>query len=72
MTKFKDSKKSIKLNENDILNLRQRLLRLILPKIIEIIDKNLIKDIQEIIENNIVKFVMSGNEIDFNDVLTSN
>jgi hypothetical protein len=54
------------------LNLRQRLLRLILPKIIEIIDKNLIKDIQEIIENNIVKFVMSGNEIDFNDVLTSN
>jgi hypothetical protein len=72
MTKFKDSKKSIKLNENDLLNLRQRLLRLILPKIIEIIDKNLIKDIQEIIENNIVKFVMSGNEIDFNDVLTSN
>ncbi len=72
MTKFKDQKKSIKLNENDLLNLRQRLLRLILPKIIEIIDKNLIKDIQEIIENNIVKFVMSGNEIDFNDVLTSN
>ena len=59
-------------DENDLLNLRQRLLRLILPKIIEIIDKNLIKDIQEIIENNIVKFVMSGNEIDFNDVLTSN
>jgi hypothetical protein len=72
MTNFKDSKKSIKLNENDLLNLRQRLLRLILPKIIEIIDKNLIKDIQEIIEKNIVKFVMSGNKIDFNDVLTSN
>lgn len=45
---------------------------MILPKIIEIIDKNLIKDIEEIIENSKEKIKMNENEIDFDSILTSN
>jgi hypothetical protein len=45
---------------------------LILPKIIEIIDKNLMKDIKEIIENSKEKIKMNENEIDFDSILTSN
>jgi hypothetical protein len=56
--------------EQDQINLRQKLLRLILPKIIDIIDKDLIKDIENIIEKSRDKIKYSDKEIDFDSLLS--